>query len=735
MRFASWLCILAIVAVPSLGAADEVSFRHDVMAVLSKAGCNLGTCHGNARGKGGFQLSLRGQDPELDWQTLTRDWQSRRANVAVPADSLYLRKATMQIAHEGGRRFDAESDEYRILHDWIAAGMPYDRADAPRLQSLAVSPTEVLLEAPEWTFTLSAKARFSDGSTRDVSTKVVYEVGSPIVDINREGAVRGTNAGETVILVRYLDQQQPVRVMLIPQRPALAADRPAATNIVDQFIDQKLQRLKLAASPRCDDATFVRRTTLDLIGTLPTAEEAENFVNDVRSAKRETWIDSLMERPEFAEWWALKWADMLRVEEKTLDAKGAEVFHAWLRNAFAEDRPLDELVRQLIASRGSTYADPPSNFYRALRDPFARSEAVGQLFLGVRLQCAKCHNHPFDRWTQNDYYSWGNVFAQVDYKILDNNRRDTNDKHEFDGEQLVTINDTGTVADPRTEKPRVPQFLGANVPVKESDRLTALAAWLTQPDNDRFAQMLVNRAWRHLMGRGLVEPVDDFRATNPPSHPELLQSLANELRSQGYRLKPLLKRIAMSEAYQRASTPTGDNSDDEINYSHTVVRRLTAEQLTDGLMQASGATVEFAGLPAGTRAASLSGVGAMLRRKGGPQAGDQMLRVFGKPPRLQSCECERSDETTLAQAFWLLSGTTVQQLMGDPQGIVVQLAKDNIAPDVAIMQLYWRTLSRAPSTEELAAMTAYLREKSDRAAALEDILAALVTSPEFLLRR
>lgn len=705
------------------------------MAVLSKAGCNLGTCHGNARGKGGFQLSLRGQDPDLDWQTLTRDWQSRRGNVAVPAESLYLRKATMQIAHEGGRRFAIDSDEYRILHDWIAAGMPADSSKAPRLQSLAVTPTEVLLEAPNWKFSLQATARFTDGTTRDVSTMAVYEVGSPLVDVDHNGTVRGISAGETVILVRYLELQQPVRVTLIPHRPERVTKRRASNNVVDQFVDQKLERLKLATSPRCDDATFVRRTTLDLIGMIPTAEEAQRFVNDASPAKRETWIDALMERPEFAEWWALKWADMLRVEEKTLDTKGAQVFHAWLRNAFAEDLPLDELVRQLIASRGSTYADPPSNFYRALRDPFARSEAVGQLFLGVRLQCAKCHNHPFDRWTQNDYYSWGNVFAQIDYKILDNNRRDTNDKHEFDGEQLVIINEDASVADPRTEKPRKSQFLGADAAVKDRDRLIALADWLTRPENDRFAQMLVNRIWRHLMGRGLVEPVDDFRATNPPSHPELLQSLANELRSQGYRLKPLLKTIALSEAYQRSSTPAGDNGDDEINYSHTVMRRLSAEQLADGFMQASGSTVEFAGLPAGIRAGALAGVGAMLRRKGGPQAGDQMLRVFGKPPRLQSCECERSDETTLAQAFWLLSGTTVQQLIGDSRGIVAQLAKDRIAPADAVTQLYWRTLSRAPSDEELSSMTAYLQAKPVRAAALEDILSALVTSPEFLLRR
>jgi len=725
---------LMLVSVP-VTAAEGVSFRQDVMAVLSKAGCNLGTCHGNARGKGGFQLSLRGQDPDLDYLTLAREWQSRRTNVSAPAESLLLRKATMQIAHEGGRRFALDSDESRVLQTWIGAGMPDDPPSLPPLRSLAVSPAEKLLEAPNWSFALSVVAQFADGRTRDVATKAVYEVGAPIVEVSREGTVRGLSAGETVILVRYLDQQFPVRVTLIPTRPAVTNPESASNNLVDQFVDQKLVRLKLAASPPCDDATFVRRTTLDFLGTLPTAEEAQRFVANRDPAKRKAWIDHLLERPEFAGWWAVKWADMLRVEEKTLDAKGAQVFHAWLRNAFAEDRPLDELVRQLIAARGSTYEEPPANFYRALRDPFARSESVGQLFLGVRLQCAKCHNHPFDRWTQNDYYSWANVFSQVDYKVLENNRRDNNDKHEFDGEQVVILNESGKVDDPRTDKPRPPQFLGANQSTKDVDRLAALADWLTRSDNDRFAQMLVNRAWRHLMGRGLVEPVDDFRATNPPSHPELLQSLANELRSNGYRLKSLLRTIALSDAYQRSSVPTAENAEDEINYSHTVVRRLTAEQLADGLVQATGGSLAFAGLPSGTRAASVPGVGAMLRRQGGPQAGDQMLRVFGKPQRLQSCECERSDETTLAQAFWLLSGSTVQQLISDEHGVVAELRKTNADVPQVVDTLYWRILSRAPSATERTEMVAYLQRHQSSTSALEDFIAALVTSPEFLLRR
>ncbi|MDZ4687195.1 MAG: DUF1549 and DUF1553 domain-containing protein [Planctomycetaceae bacterium] len=729
------LLMLAAVA-PGLAAAADVSFRNDVMAVLSKAGCNQGTCHGNARGKGGFQLSLRGQDPANDYQVLTRDWLTRRTNVAEPDRSLLLLKATMQMAHEGGQRFAVDSDEYRVLRDWIANGLPTDPEKSPRLTTLDVTPTAVILEAPQWEQPLRVRARFSDGSERDLTSRAVYEVGSPIVEVTRDGMVRGQSAGETVVLVRYLDRQVPVRISLIPARPEFVWNGPKATNVVDEYVFAKLRQLKLLPSDLCDDATFLRRTHLDLIGVLPTADEARAFLADASADKRTKLVDDLLQRPEFADWWALKWADMLRVEEKTLDAKGAAVFHEWLRTAFAEGRPLDELVKQLIASRGSTYSEPEANFYRALRDPFARSEAVGQLFLGVRLQCAKCHNHPFDRWTQDDYYSWANVFAKVDYKILENNRRDTNDKHEFDGEQIVFMADKGDVDDPRTNQPRPPQFLGdAGALPAESDRLERLADWLTRPDNDRFSQMLVNRAWRNLFGRGLVEPVDDFRATNPPTHPELLAALAADLRSHGFDLRHLLRVMTTSTTYQLSSLPNENNAADEVNYSHATVRRLTAEQLADGLSQACGVPIAFQGYPEGMRAGELPGVGAMLRRRGGGglQAGDELLRVFGKPPRLQSCECERSDETTLNQAFQLVSGGLMHQLTSSPGNRLAALTSQDVS--VAVTELYWHTLSRPPTETERQAVTEYVTRHDDRTAALQDVLWSLVTSHEFVLRR
>ncbi len=723
-------------AAPMDAPPAPISFRNDVMAVLSKAGCNLGTCHGNARGKGGFQLSLRGQDPENDFRVLTHEWLSRRTNAAEPDRSLLLLKPTMQLAHEGGQRFAIGSPEYQILRDWIAAGSPADTTQTPRLLSLDVSPARQILEAPDWSVSLTVRAKFSEGSTRDVNRFAVYEVGAPIVDVSRTGEVRGISAGETVVLVRYLDQQVAVRLAFIPPRPDFIWHGVQPVNAIDHFVFEKLRQQKLQPSELCDDPTFLRRTFFDLIGTLPTAAEARAFAADTTVDKRARLIDDLLNRPEYADWWALKWADMLRVEEKTLDAKGTAVFHAWLRSAMAADKPLDQLVHELIASRGSTYGEPPSNFYRALRDPFARSEAIGQLFLGVRLQCAKCHNHPFDRWTQDDYYAWGNVFARVDYKIVENRRRDDNDSHEFAGEQLVFMKPDGEVPDPRTGEARRPKFLGEDAPevAVADDRLLKLADWLTSSSNDRFAQTLVNRTWRHLMGRGLVEPVDDFRATNPPTHPELLQALSAEFRSSGFRLKSLLRFIASSRTYQLSSTPNATNADDELNYSHATVRRWNAEQLADAIAAAMSVPMPYRGYPEGMRAQQIAGVGAMFRREGGPLAGDEFMRVTGRPQRLQSCECERTDETTLAQAFQLISSELLNQMSNHPRNRAVQLA-ENSNLSAATDELFWSCLSRPATAAEQTAIVNLVEQRTDRRAVLQDVLWSLITSNEFLLRR
>ena len=773
--------------------AGDVSFRNDVMAVLSKSGCNLGTCHGNARGKGGFQISLRGQDPVGDYKVLTRDWSSRRTNLSEPDQSLMLLKPTQQIAHEGGKRFEIDSAEYRLLHEWIAAGMPNDSADAPKLLKLIVTPREAFLgsvptppssgerarvrgakgeqppqsrtakertphpnplpskargegtgkdfaEQSPWQLQLTAKAEFSDGSTRDVTTLAVYEVAQPIADVSHDGLVAGRSVGETTILVRYLNQQVGVRVAFIPERSDFARSKIEPANFIDELVFAKLDKLRINPSDVCDDATFVRRVHLDLLGLLPTAEDARKFVTDRAADKRAKLIDLLLERPEFADWWALKWSDLLRIEEKTLDRKGVENFHGWLRDCFATNKPLDRMIREIVAGRGSTYEVPPANFYRALRTPFERSEAIGQLFLGVRLQCSKCHNHPFDRWTQDDYYSWGSVFARVDYKIIENRRRDTNDKHEFDGEQIVFLSDdektSSQAKDPRTEEVRPAKFLGDKGRVdRKADPLDELAEWLTDPTNDRFVQMLANRTWQQIMGRGIVDPVDDFRATNPAANPALLKALANEFGANRFDLRHLLRVILNSKTYQLSSEPNGTNREDEANFSRALVRRLTAEQLLDATSQVCDVPLDFTGYPRGPRAAQLPGVGTTRRREEGPSDADRFLKLFGKPPRLQSCDCERSDETTLGQTFQLVSGSLVNRMLSAKSNRLYELLNSNRPTGEIVVELYWTALTRSPTADELRESTEFLDTAKNRRAALEDVAWGLLNSHEFLLRR
>ncbi|MGE3314603.1 MAG: DUF1549 domain-containing protein, partial [Planctomycetaceae bacterium] len=476
-------------SVPLFG-GDRISFNNDVMAVLSKAGCNRGVCHGNLNGKGGFKLSLRGEDPEFDFEALTRDQGGRRTNSLDPDRSLLLLKPTMQVPHEGGRRFQPEMPEYQILRNWIQAGMPADALKTPKLQRIDVSPRERVLFDPESEVKVTVTAEFSDGSKRDVTRLAVYEPDNTLVTVSDDGTVRKLGSGETTIIARYLDKQKPVRVAFVPARPDFVWSGPEPTNEIDKLVFAKLESLRIHPSPVATDAVFMRRAYLDLLGLIPTADEAKRFIDDKTPDKRARLVDSLLERPEYADAWAQKWSDLLRVEEKTLDRKGVRNFHAWIRQSIAGNKPLDQFARELLSARGSTYTNPPANYYRALRDPVSRAEATAQVFLGVRLQCAKCHSHPFDQWTQDDYYNWAAVFARVDYKILANRRRDTNDKHEFDGEQVVTAALKGDIKDPRTRESAKPKLLGdANRAFpKHEDRLDRMAEWVSSPTNTRCAQ-------------------------------------------------------------------------------------------------------------------------------------------------------------------------------------------------------------------------------------------------------
>ena len=716
--------------------AAEVSFARDVMAVLSKAGCNLGTCHGNQSGKGGLKLSLRGENPDADFSTLTHEQTGRRVNTIQAQSSLMLLKPTMSVSHEGGKRFDTDSPEYELLRRWIAAGMPGTLRDEPALQELRVTPLARFLVEPSDSVGLLVVAQFADGSSRDVTRLAVFEPSQPIVGISVDGVVRRERFGEVTVTVRYLDQLVPVRLAFLPARPGFVSKAPAPANFIDELVFAKLHSLRMNPSEICDDGTFLRRVSLDLLGIPPTASEARQFAADQRLDKRQRLIDELLTRPEFADFWALKWADLLRVEEKTLDRKGVATFHAWIRESIATNKPLDEFVRELIAARGSTYEHPPANFYRAMRDSITRAETVAQVFLGTRLQCAKCHNHPFDRWTQTDYYGWANQFARVKYEVLENNRRDRNDSHEFDGEQLVLIADSGEVEHPGLGRPVPPRLLGTrNSELGTSpDRLIAVADWLTSPNNRRFAEAQVNRIWFHLLGRGIVDPIDDFRATNPPSNPGLLAALTDDFVAHRFDVHHLIRTIMASRTYQLAAASNDTNGDDESNFSHAIIRRLSAEQLADSFSRVLGANLEFNGYPAGTRAAQLAGVRAFRRRESGPSSGDSLLTMFGKPPRLQACECERADDPTLSQTFQLVSGPILHDLLARPDNRLRDWLEHKPDADALIADVFWTILNRAPLPTEVAAAKKHLASSDKRRANLEDVVWSLMSSPEFVLR-
>lgn len=737
-----WICRLVVLvacwcAVRS-AAADTPSFVNDVMPVLSKAGCNMGACHGNANGKGGFKLSLRGEDPATDHAALVRELAGRRVNVLDPDASLVLSKPSGSVAHQGGVRFSRDSEHYRTLATWIAGGAVGPRQDEPRLTSLAVQPLRTILFREDEPVQINAVAHFSDGTSRDVTASACYEPSSLSVSVEPSGLVRFRQWGETTVLVRFLDQQVPVAVIYARPHADFQWQAPPERNYIDQHLFAKLKSLRINPSQVASDQVFVRRAFLDAIGILPTEEEARAYVADTRPDKRERLIDALLERPEFAEHWALKWADLLRTEEKVLDPHGVEVFHAWIKESIASDKPVDQFVRELVASRGSTFENPPANYYRANRDPATRAETTARLFMGVRLQCAKCHNHPFDRWTQDDYYQWSALFARVDYQQVGENKRNDNlDKNEFKGEQIVLIKDEGEVKNPRTGQHALPKFLGGSTPTFEAkaDRLEPLAAWLTSGENTLFVDSQVNFVWYHIMGRGLIEPIDDVRPTNPPTHPELMQALGRDFVQNGFRLRPMVRTIMLSQAYALDALPNATNADDTLNYSRAIVKRLPAEKLLDAQCQVLGVPAKFAGEADGLRAGQMAGTNAPGRKAKLTEA-DRFLRTFGKPDRLLACDCERSSETTLAQALVLVGGEGLQQRLTNSDNRLAKWIRSDLPPDQIIDSLYWTCLQRSPTADELAIGLKLLEGDADaRLTGLQDLAWALLNAKEFVFRR
>ncbi|MFO0797677.1 MAG: DUF1549 and DUF1553 domain-containing protein [Gemmataceae bacterium] len=730
------LALLAVLVAAGPAAAQPVSFDRDVSAVLSRAGCNSGACHGNLNGKGGLKLSLRGEDPAGDHAILTRDLLARRTDPHRPDESLILLKATGGVPHEGGVRFTKGSPEYAVLRAWVAAGCRPDPSDGPRLARLDVTPAARILSDPADRFTVKAVAHFTDGTSRDVTPLAAFEFTSVgVARITPAGEVVREQFGESVLIVRYLTRVVPVRVVFLPDRPAPDLSGFPTEHPIDKLVLDQLRAMRLAPAAPAPDHVFLRRAFLDTLGVLPSVDETRAYLADQRPDRRERLIDSLLARPEFAEYWAQKWSDVLRNDEKALDRKGVAVFYRWIAAQLAADRPLTEFARDVLGGTGSTYANPPANFWRAVRDPLQRAESVAQVFLGVRIGCARCHNHPFDRWTMDDYYGFAALFARVDYRVLSNTRRDDLDKHEFVGEQVVFQKRDGEMVSGRTKQAATPKLLGAAVVAPDPDRLGAAADWVASPDNPFFARAQVNRVWLHLMGRGLVDPNDDFRATNPPSNPELLDWLAKDFAAGGFRLKPLVRRVMTSRTYGLSAT-TRDAAvmADELHHSHALVAPLEAEQLLDALAQVTGVPVRFGGYPLGLRANQVPAP-PQTGRRFTAATGDQFLKTFGKPERLLTCECERSDDPGLLQAFQMISGDVVNRLINSPDNRVGRRLSEG-TPDAALLEeLYLAALCRRPTDAEGRRILGYLGGATDRRAAWEDVLWALLNSKEFLLRR
>ncbi len=695
-----------------------VSFRTDVMAALSRSGCNQGACHGSPQGKNGFHLSLRGENPDYDYGVLTRAQGGRRVSSLTPDESLILLKGAGRVPHQGGTQLPKSSAAYATVRQWIAEGAKDSTAN--KLARIEVLPGDHRLHTSSPKRQLAAVAHFADSTRRDVTDLAVFTTGDPATaGVTRDGLVTFARTGETAVLVRYLDAITSVRLTYVKHDPDFRFSGPAPANFIDAEIFAKQRELQLNPAPVASDEVFLRRVFLDLTGTLPTAEEAKAFLDSKASDKRAKLVDALLDRDEYALFWAMKWADVLRGSATTISERGVHSFHRYLVKTVAADTPMTEFARELLTAQGNTLHKPAANFYRVARTPEDAAEATAQLFLGVRVQCAKCHNHPFERITQTDYFGLAAFFAQVRFKGTQFGLDD----------EIVYVGRGGDVQHPLTKKPQPPIAFGTAVEglSPDDDRRAKFADWLTAEKNPYFAKAVANRVWYHLLGKGIVDPVDDFRDTNPPSHPKLLQQLADEFAKGGYKLKPLIRLVVNSKTYQLAAegpklSPNAGNA--ERYFARAGVRMLSAEQSLDAVSAASGVPETFKGFPAGTRALDL------------PEGGfpHPFLQAFSKPVRDQTCECAREDDPGFPQVLHLLNNAGVLDKVRSPKGRVAEWRKGGMTDAEVTELVYLSTLSRRPTDKEREVVAKFLKAAATPDIGFQDLQHALMNLNEFLLR-
>ena len=698
-----------------------LNFENDIVPILGKFACNASGCHGKAEGQNGFKLSVFGFDPPADFRALTKESRGRRVFPAAPERSLLLLKASGGAPHGGGVRITAERPEYETVRGWIAAGCPQGSDQDPTVNSIELTPRERQLGLRE-NQQLRVVATMTDGRRVDVTRLAKYQSNhDALATVTEEGLVTaGQTPGVVAVMASYMGQVDVLHV-LVP-RPERIENYPqiAEQNFIDGHVYRRLRQLNIIPADVCTDAEFLRRVQLDLIGTLPTAAEARRFLNDQRPNRRELLVDELLKRPEFATYWALKWADLLRVDRQALGHKAAYDEYRWIRTAMAKNMPLDAFARAVVTAEGPLSENPQGYLFKAVPQPGPAASAVSQVFLGVRIECAQCHHHPYDRWSQTDYAGMTAYFTQLQHK-----------KSPF-GEILTAVGDPQT-KHPRTGEPVFAHPLGQPMPEKnvDGDRRVELAAWMTSPDNPFFARNLANRVWAHMLGRGLVEPVDDVRATNPPSNPELLTALSKNLIDQKYDLRAFLKSVAMSRTYQQATTTNATNAKDEQNYSRALLKRMDAEVLLDALCATTGVPERYEGAPPNTRAIELWD----------SQVDHYFLKLFGRPVRVTACECERVSEPSVAQVLHLLNSQRVQEKLGHEGGAVARLVREQPSDARLTEELYLTIFSRLPTAEETQTAVNFLQAAKPvagktpadaRRTAAEDLAWTMLNSLEFV---
>ncbi len=720
-RILSILTAVASVAAAAPPAPSQLSFVKDVMPILNKASCTSGPCHGGAKGKNGFKLSLRGYDPEFDFRAIVHEMQGRRLNRTDPANSLIMLKPAMQIAHGGGMRLDPSSAYYNTVLQWISQGAPFGDPVSGAVSRLQVEPAEFFAAKPGLEQQLKVMATYADGSTRDVTRDAGYSSNTPQqADVTEGGLIKTIRRGESAMLVRYEGKLSVVGVTAVSDEPFTWQPAPEF-NFVDWHVNAKLKRVKMQPSDLSSDADFLRRISYDLIGLPPTPEETRAFMADKTETRRtrSALIDKLLARDEFVNHWSVKWSDLLQVNRAKLGDKGVWAFREWIRESLSTNKPYDRMTRELLTSRGSTFKNPPANFFRFTREPKVAMETTTQLFLGVRMSCAQCHDHPFEQWTQNQYYNLSAFFGQIAIKTGDDS----------DEEVVYDKRDEFEIHHPKDNRIMPAKFL-FNVDkaaLREADLRESLADWVTSKSNPLFAKSMANRMWSYFLGRGIIDPVDDIRASNPPSNPALLDALTKDFIDHNYDLRALIRSIVNSRTYQLAYKSTTSNATDETNFSHALPRRLSAEQLFDGVHRAAGVRPKLAAVPKESLAqdAPDPSVG-----KGG------FLDVFGRPERQTSCECERRGDVSLVQALNLLNGATIADAIADPEGRIAKLVMAGASDRKLVEEIYLAALNRTPEGNELDLALTYLgKGGTGRAERAQDLMWALLNSNAFLFNR